>query len=359
MTTAMVIRGPMGGDHYTPVHNWILRGGLRPEYVGVYAYVASHREGWRLTEVQIAKEIGKGRSYVRAALQAMEDAQLLVRQRVRNTDGTLAGALWWVSDLAAQLRHLGVDENTIQRRVTDEAERCFRRSAPMSENRTLAVTRQNDPPAEDQERLPRSEPKSGYPTLGNRTTKEEQAFKKSKISPPPTSSSPPAPAVDADVQEEEVVMGTDPTTHNQEPQTRESAAGDDLVSEAVQVVDAAPWPAGQEPGPTNRAKLALAAEQCLSAGHPTSDVSRELAEAMTANTPVGAMLTRLERLAALPPAKPAVARPVSAQPEWCGQCTSPTRRIVETDPDRPHRCPRCHPDQVATQRASTGTGVAA
>jgi len=69
---AMIVRGPMAADHYTPIHNWILRGGLPAQYVGVYAYIASHREGWRLSEAQIAQALSKGRHYVRQARSAME-----------------------------------------------------------------------------------------------------------------------------------------------------------------------------------------------------------------------------------------------------------------------------------------------
>ena len=32
--------------------------------------------------------------------------------------------------------------------------------------------------------------------------------------------------------------------------------------------------------------------------------------------------------------------PVRAVPEWCGECDERTRQI---DPDRPRRCPKCHP----------------
>jgi len=136
----------MASDHYTPIHNWILRGGLPAPYVGVYAYIASHREGWRLSEAQIARDLHRGRHYVRQALTAMEAAGLLVRRQERRADGTYGAALWWVSDLAAQLRSLGVDEETISRRVAEAADDCFRRSAPMSENLTSAVSSGNTPP---------------------------------------------------------------------------------------------------------------------------------------------------------------------------------------------------------------------
>ena len=75
---AMIVRGPMASDHYTPIHNWILRGGLPAPYVGVYAYIASHREGWRLSEAQIAQDLHKGRHYVRQALAAMVSPSLWV-----------------------------------------------------------------------------------------------------------------------------------------------------------------------------------------------------------------------------------------------------------------------------------------
>lgn len=157
---ATIVRGPMASEHYTAVHNAIARGQIIPaRYVGVWTAITSHTAGWRLTETALADSLGASRNYIRAAISAMEAAHLIVRRRRRLRSGQLGGAVWIVTDLAVQLRALGVDDPaTIASRVAAEAERLVcgvpqgRRHVPEG---TQVATSENAADAAD---IRRSEP---------------------------------------------------------------------------------------------------------------------------------------------------------------------------------------------------------
>lgn len=107
-----VVRGPMTEDNFTQVHNLLLRGQvIHTKYVGLWGYIASHKEGWKLTESKIQKDLGVGRDFVRNALRAFESAFCLIRVQSRTESGTFGESEpWFITDLPLQLRQLGVFE---------------------------------------------------------------------------------------------------------------------------------------------------------------------------------------------------------------------------------------------------------
>jgi hypothetical protein len=147
---AMVGRGPRASDHYTTVHNLIFRGfGIHTRYVGVFGYIIGQSDGWMLTEQQIAEDLGVGVDFIRSALKSFEAAGCLIRDRLREPDGRLGGAVWFITDLPAQLTQLGIGPEEISERVRAAYEEWLaapapassRRSGPIGENPAQASTR--------------------------------------------------------------------------------------------------------------------------------------------------------------------------------------------------------------------------
>lgn len=175
---AAVYRGPMATDNFTQIHNLVLRGKtpIPTRYVGIWGFITSHVEGWKLTEQSIARELGVGRDFVRSALKSIEEAMCLIRVRDRDGQGHLREAAWFVTDLPIQLQQLGItDQATMRAKVQQAYEQwqSLRSSQPMLENPTLAVSCENPPrePAADtvEHGSPSSEPMSGFPTLADPT----------------------------------------------------------------------------------------------------------------------------------------------------------------------------------------------
>lgn len=175
----------MTGASYTSVHNLISRGRVVPvEYVGVWTTLASHRDGWGVSERSLAAALGKGRAYIASALHALEDAGLLVRTQYRDHHGRHTGGTWYLTDLPARLRAEGItDRDEIAARVSAEHQ--------------LATTGQLV--------FPQAGPWSGYPATGepaagNPTTKKTNDLEtqgEEHHPPTPAEPTPPVPSVAA------------------------------------------------------------------------------------------------------------------------------------------------------------------
>lgn len=310
---ARVGRGPMADDNYTRLHNIAVRGGIPTQYVGVFGYIASHTEGWRLTQEQVARDLKVGVAFVRSALKAIEAAGCLIRTRERTPEGTLGGALWFVTDLPMQLRGLGITDEALVNERVQAAYEAWLADAPTSENRTLALTSDNTEP---DERLSRSEPKCGQPTLVEPPevdpTPKKIKGKKTKGEEP---SSPPTPTPpSAGAGREDQGEGETASPNQSTPDRR--GRTEPVSEDALAVVRAAAWPLGKpKPTPVDEERLAAAADACVAAGHALVDVRRELAAAMDAQRPIGAAITRLRQLAGTTPlAARAAARPRPTAP---------------------------------------------
>ncbi|MEU3025064.1 helix-turn-helix domain-containing protein [Nocardiopsis alba] len=109
---ARIARGDFGGDRFTIVANAAIRDPhLSYKACGLLALIASHREGWGITEKRLADQSPDGISSVRSGLKELEAAGYLRRYRVRNELGQLGGAHWVITD----------DPTSLNARVTDLA----------------------------------------------------------------------------------------------------------------------------------------------------------------------------------------------------------------------------------------------
>lgn len=156
-----IARGPMTGDHYTQIHNLLLRGQVIPtQYVGVWGYIASHAEGWKLTEAKLGKDLNKGRAFIQSALAAIEAAHCLIREQRRDENGKLGDSTWFITDLPLQLRQLDVfDEATIQTKVAEAFAKW--KNGQLSTSKSLKLGKARTEKAEEN---PSAAPMSGYPT---------------------------------------------------------------------------------------------------------------------------------------------------------------------------------------------------
>jgi len=184
-------RGPMGGDQFTQIHNGVFRDPrLTAKAMGIFAHLSTHQEGWRVDERTIARAMHDGRDAVRSGLRELEKHHYLIRVRERAENGRLGVAVWFYTDLPAQIRALGITDDTLVAAKVREAFEVWRaeltqnrRSAPMAENPSLGVASGNvetptapaGPLVEpvdnsvDSAGFPRSEPKAGLPTLAEPT----------------------------------------------------------------------------------------------------------------------------------------------------------------------------------------------
>lgn len=184
-------RGPMGGDQFTQIQNGVFRDDrLTAKAMGIFGHISTHQEGWRVDERTIARAMRDGRDAVRSGLRELEKHHYLIRDRERGADGRLGEAVWFYTDLPAQIRALGItDDELIAVKVREafgvwRADReQTRRSEPKSGNPSLGVTSGNVDPAsapeprpvepvdnsDESAGSPTSEPNAGFPTLAEPT----------------------------------------------------------------------------------------------------------------------------------------------------------------------------------------------
>lgn len=115
-------RGPMGGDHYTQIHNGVFRDrSLTPNAKAIFGWISTHVQGWKTSVEDIARELGIGRDATRAALILLKRRGFLVHGRDRAPDGTLGAGWYFLTDLPAQLAEAGVTEDTLIEIAVNEA----------------------------------------------------------------------------------------------------------------------------------------------------------------------------------------------------------------------------------------------
>lgn len=170
---AHLARGPMGGDQYTQIHNGVFRDRrLSAKAMGVFGHCSTHQEGWRLTVRSIAGAMKDGVDAITGALQELERHAYLIRYRVRHANGQLGDAVYFFTDLPAQLLDLELPDDAVKERVHRAFRRWLRQngwSEPLPENPAQGATSDDDPDAPpvdkpaDQGRHRRSGPVPGNP----------------------------------------------------------------------------------------------------------------------------------------------------------------------------------------------------
>lgn len=139
MSYATITRGEFGGDRFTIVANTAIRDErLSYKARGLLVHIASHRQGWGVTEKQLATKSPGGAASVRSGLKELEAFGYLRRYRVRDELGCLGGAYWVVTD----------DPESLPERVAELARSL--------EGKDLVLPRNS-----------RSEPKRDFPELDN------------------------------------------------------------------------------------------------------------------------------------------------------------------------------------------------
>lgn len=85
-------------SNYTVVTNNILQYNLSLRAIGLYLYIVNKPDEWNFTDIGVTTQVADGRTSVRSAIAELEEAGFLYRHRDRRADGTLAEAVWIVTD---------------------------------------------------------------------------------------------------------------------------------------------------------------------------------------------------------------------------------------------------------------------
>ncbi|WP_445061897.1 hypothetical protein [Streptomyces sp. SAS_260] len=97
---AGIRRGVMAGDQFTQIANTLFRDTrLSFKAKGLFGLLSTHRDGWRMGVVDIARRGRDGEAAVKSGLKELERQGFLVRERERESDGTLGAAAYVITDL--------------------------------------------------------------------------------------------------------------------------------------------------------------------------------------------------------------------------------------------------------------------
>lgn len=129
-------RGPMGGDQYTQIHNYVFRDKrLKPIDMAVLGHISTHVQGWSTSAAKIADDMGIGESAVRASLVRLKDHFYLIQDQDRDGSGRVGSGWYFITDLPAQLGALGIfDPAVVWEQVSAALAQWLsdnRRSAPV------------------------------------------------------------------------------------------------------------------------------------------------------------------------------------------------------------------------------------
>lgn len=99
---AGIRRGVMAADQYTQVANGLFRDPrLSFKAKGLFGHISTHRDGWQLTVAQLARHGRERVDAVTTGLAELQEHGFLLRERTRNSDGTLGHAVYCITDLMA------------------------------------------------------------------------------------------------------------------------------------------------------------------------------------------------------------------------------------------------------------------
>lgn len=82
-------------DNFAQISNFLLRDrNITHKARGVMCQILSHKAGWVSSEQHLVSTSKEGRTSIRSALAELEKYGYLVREVMRNEDGTVAGSRW-------------------------------------------------------------------------------------------------------------------------------------------------------------------------------------------------------------------------------------------------------------------------
>ncbi|MEU9737208.1 hypothetical protein [Streptomyces sp. NPDC048002] len=97
---AGIRRGVMAADQFTQVANGLFRDSrISFKAKGIFGYVSTHRDGWRMSVTDLARRGSNGEAAVKSGLKELEKHGFLLRERERQSDGTLGAAAYFITDL--------------------------------------------------------------------------------------------------------------------------------------------------------------------------------------------------------------------------------------------------------------------
>ncbi|MER6678544.1 hypothetical protein [Streptomyces sp. NPDC000983] len=97
---AGIRRGVMAGDQFTQIANGLFRDSrISFKAKGIFGYVSTHRDGWRMSVTALARRGRDGEAAVKSGLKELERHGFLLRERERCPDGTLGAAAYFITDL--------------------------------------------------------------------------------------------------------------------------------------------------------------------------------------------------------------------------------------------------------------------
>ncbi|OIJ88175.1 hypothetical protein BIV25_37375 [Streptomyces sp. MUSC 14] len=97
---AGIRRGVMAADQFTQIANGLFRDArLSFKAKGLFGLISTHRDGWRMTVTDLARRGRDGEAAVKSGLKELQRHGFLLRERERNSDGTLGAAAYFITDL--------------------------------------------------------------------------------------------------------------------------------------------------------------------------------------------------------------------------------------------------------------------
>ncbi|MFF9705378.1 hypothetical protein ACF1FE_30030 [Streptomyces griseofuscus] len=101
---AGVRRGMMAGGQFTQIANGLFRDSrISYKAKGIFGYVSTHRDGWKVTLAHLVAVGPDGREAIRTGLNELERHGYLVRTRLRRPNGTLGEIVYSITDRPAPL----------------------------------------------------------------------------------------------------------------------------------------------------------------------------------------------------------------------------------------------------------------
>lgn len=354
-------RGPMAADvfekQFVQINNGLFRDArLSLKAKGIFGFIATHRDGFGISEESIAASSTDGVSAVNSGLKELAKFGYLKRSRVRDERGRLGQAEYFITDMPDGLT-LVLDAPLGE----DEPDEETRSSEPTCENRTL----------EPGKKQPRSEPTCGFPALGEprlgEPTQGNRPHKKTRVSSNTSVQEPPSLTSATQVQSEapasheggEERKQPSPSTRHDAPSLPSQRGPQPVVGEhALAVAETVAGIArihGETVGRGGHLALAELAQAHLDEGARLADLMCCVESGYDGAKSVFAVaLSRLGNpllgVTAGTGAPSASGAPGSTpMPEWCGECDHYDRTIELPDPDqfgsnsRIAPCPTCNP----------------
>lgn len=94
-----ILRNASGQEHFTIITNNILTSrNISLKAIGMYCKLCSLPDSWNFTESGLTAICKDGKDGVRSALEELEILGVLFRFRIRNSDGTMGDAVYYISN---------------------------------------------------------------------------------------------------------------------------------------------------------------------------------------------------------------------------------------------------------------------